>query len=87
MHWLNENSGAIQSILALITILVLAVAWWAIRIQASAARALMRVAIEQTEGIRKQTDAALQSVTATNYANQIAGDRQKPITFYRPLDG
>ena len=50
--WLNTNSGAIQSILALVTIVVLAFTWWAIRIQADAARALTRVAKEQTKAAR-----------------------------------
>jgi hypothetical protein len=70
--WLNANSGAIQSVLALVTIVVLAFTWWAIKIQADAARALKRVAIEQTEAIREQAEAALQSVAVTDAANRIA---------------
>jgi len=75
--WLNANSGAIQSVLALVTILVLAVTWRAIKVQADAARALTKVAIEQTEAIRKQADAALQSVAATNDANRLSVEQMK----------
>jgi hypothetical protein len=57
--WLNANSGALQSILALVTICVLFITWGAIKIQADAARALTKVAVEQTQ-------AALDAAAATN---------------------
>ena len=42
-----------------------------------AARALTKVAIEQTEAIRKQADAALQSVAVTTSANRIAEEANR----------
>jgi len=77
--WLNQNSGALQSIAALsvvvltvATVLVLWVTWGAIKrgavaseSQAEAARALTLLAKEQTEVARQQTEAiAKQSVAA-----------------------
>jgi hypothetical protein len=78
-QWLNQNSGALQSIAALsvvvltvATVTVLWVTWDAIKrgaiaseSQAEAARALTQLAKEQTEVARQQTDAiAKQSVAA-----------------------
>lgn len=82
-QWLNQNSGALQSVaalsvvvLTLATTAVLWVTWGAIKrgaiaseSQAEAARALTLVATEQTEVARRQTDAiAKQSVAASQSA-------------------
>jgi hypothetical protein len=82
-EWLNQNSGALQSIAALLvvvltvlTIRVLWVTWDAIKrgalaseSQADAARALTLLAKEQTEVARQQTEAiAKQSVAALQSA-------------------
>jgi hypothetical protein len=50
--WLNANSGAVQSTLALVTIFVLGFTAWAIKVQADATRALERVADEQTKAAK-----------------------------------
>ncbi len=50
--WLNANSGALQSVLALVTIFVLGFTAWAIKVQADAARALTRVAEEQSKAAK-----------------------------------
>lgn len=82
-EWLNQNSGALQSIAALsvvlltaITIAVLWATWDAIKrgalaseAQAEAAHALARLAKEQTEVARQQTEAlAAQSEAALKSA-------------------
>ena len=82
-EWLNQNSGALQSIAALLvvvltvlTIRVLWVTWDAIKrgalaseSQADAARALTLLAKEQTEVARQQNEAiAKQSVAALQSA-------------------
>jgi hypothetical protein len=57
-NWLNANSGAVQSVLAAATILVLGFTAWAIKLQADAARALTRVAVEQTNAAKAAASAA-----------------------------
>ena len=90
-NWLTANAPALQSLAALVgealtflTIVVLIVTWRAIKAQADAARALIRVATEQTEVARQQTesikgqaDAALKSVSATNAANRISEEANR----------
>lgn len=56
LSWLNTNSGALQSIAAImaifltvVTIKVLTVTWHSIRDQAKAARAFTAVAVDQTQ--------------------------------------
>lgn len=48
-QWLECNAEQLQSLFAIVTIAVLVVTWWAIKAQADAARALTRVAEEQTK--------------------------------------
>ena len=67
--WLNSNSGALQSTLALVTILVLCFTWWVINIQANAARALTRVAVQQTQAARDAADSTKRQ--ADLIANQL----------------
>jgi len=63
--WLNANARALQSIAAMlavvltvITIGLLMVTWKAIKVQADAARALTRVAEEQTKATKAAATAA-----------------------------
>lgn len=67
--WLNCNSGALQSILAMVTILVLGFTWWAVSVQANAARALTRVAIQQTQAARDAAESTKRQ--ADLIANQL----------------
>lgn len=67
--WLNANSGAVQSVLALVTIFVLGFTAWAIKVQADAARALTRVAEEQTKAAKAA--AASAEIQARLTADQI----------------
>jgi hypothetical protein len=67
--WLNCNSGALQSVLAVVTILVLGFTWRAINVQANAARALTRVAIQQTQATRDAAESTKRQ--ADLIANQL----------------
>lgn len=69
--WLNTNSGALQSLFAMVsalltavTICVLIVTWRAIKTQAAEARALTAVAKQQTEVARQQTEAITKQAQA-----------------------
>ena len=98
-EWLNQNSGALQSIAALLvvvltvlTIRVLWVTWDAIKrgalaseSQADAARALTLLAKEQTEVARQQTEAiAKQSVAALQSATATDAHRGTDSSRFAP---
>lgn len=88
--WLNTNSGALQSIaasvavvLTAITIGVLVVTWKAIETQADAARALTRVAEEQTKAA--QAAAAAADIQARLTADQLELSTA-PLLVFEPDD-
>lgn len=81
--WLNANSGGVQSVLALLTMIVLGFTWWAIRLQAIAARALTRAADEQTKAA--ETSAASAEIQARLLADQLELSTA-PLLVFEPDD-
>lgn len=81
--WLNANSGAVQSVLALVTIFVLGFTAWAIKVQADAARALTRVA-------REQTKAAEAAAASAEFQARLTADQIElstaPLLVFEPDD-
>lgn len=79
--WLNTNSGAIQSMLAAVTILVLCFTAWAIKVQADAARALTRVAEEQTNAAKAAAEATEAQARLTAEQIEIS---TSPLLVFEP---
>jgi hypothetical protein len=81
--WLGANSAQIQGILTLVTIAVLLVTWWAIKAQADAARALTRVAEEQTRAV--QASAVAADIQARLLSDQLELSTA-PLLVFEPDD-